>query len=65
MSFDTRNQGKASIEKTYLVQIPNGETNEVNVFDLNLAIAGDPESYVQLADGGWIKAKNCTLVKGA
>ncbi|GAG99531.1 unnamed protein product [marine sediment metagenome] len=45
------------IERTYDVMLPSGRTAKVNVFDMNLALFCGGNSYVQLTDTSWIKAK--------
>jgi len=46
----------ASIDRTKKVVLPNGKKKRVNIFDYNLAYIAD--TYVQLADSSWIKARS-------
>lgn len=60
---EQENQGIPIVERTYKVRLPSGRTGEINRFDLNLrSFAGDLDSYIQLRDTSWIKARKLTIV---
>ena len=63
----------AMIDDTYIVKLPNGKLNEVNIFDMNLALAslqGDKLlgtnktfPYIQLEDSAWIRIDALKIVR--
>ena len=50
----------ALIDRTYTVRLPNGKKAKVNRFDYNLKYTTD--SYVQLTDGSWNKARSLQII---
>ena len=55
---------KPIIERTYRVILPSGRKAEINVFDMNLAMACGGQRYIQLEDMSWIQAKRLRIVGG-
>ena len=54
--------GDTLIEQEYVVRKPNGEKVRVNRFDFNLAHCGDPSTYIQCSDLGWIRVRQLEIV---
>lgn len=51
------------IERTLMVQFPNGETDRVDRFTYNLAMCANPEKYLQTLDQKvWIRARVLTVL---
>jgi len=59
----TESQFVSSLNKKYIVKLPNGILNKVSVFDYNLKISADKEnSIIQLDDKSWNYIRNLQIM---
>jgi len=59
----TESQFVSSLNRKYIVKLPNGILNKVSVFDYNLKISADKEnSIIQLDDKSWNYIRNLQIM---